>query len=96
VITSGQDTALVTARGTQLILDSAREAGAGATVATILLTPAGLLALIVGTKARELLKSGELTIDGEKRKATALINSIAATKLLAGLRSGQSRSATPA
>ena len=81
-IKSGQDVALVSVRGTKLMLDSANEAEADSTVASMLLTRAGLFALILGTKARSLLEGGKLEIHGQKRKAIALIDALAAPELI--------------
>lgn len=82
-IESGNDTALISVSGTDLTLDPADGAEMQPIVAKVYLTsPTGIFAFLTGTEPDELLKLNELTIDGDKRKATALLDALAESELL--------------
>lgn len=53
---------------------------------TIELTRAGLRGLVVGASASELERDGDLSIDGDRRRAHALLDALSGPPLLAGLR----------
>ena len=53
---------------------------------TIQLTWPGLRALILGTRGTDIEDRGDLTISGDRRRAHALLDAVAAPPLLAGLR----------
>jgi ubiquinone biosynthesis protein UbiJ len=53
---------------------------------TIKLTRPGLRALILGARASEIEQTGDLSIQGERRRAHALLNTLSGPPLLAGLR----------
>jgi DNA-binding HxlR family transcriptional regulator len=54
--------------------------------ATIELTRSGLRALILGARASEIEQTGDLSIQGDRRRAHALLNTLTGPPLLAGLR----------
>lgn len=58
----------------------------GEPATTIALTRAGLRGLIVGASASELEQDGDLSIDGDRRRAHALLDALSGPPLLAGLR----------
>lgn len=58
----------------------------GEPATTIALTRAGLRALIVGASASEIEQDGDLSIDGDRRRAHALLDALSGPPLLAGLR----------
>lgn len=53
---------------------------------TIELTRAGLRALIIGAPAAEIEQDGDLSIQGDRRRARALLDALTGPPLLAGLR----------
>ncbi|HET8750923.1 MAG TPA: winged helix-turn-helix transcriptional regulator [Gaiellaceae bacterium] len=58
---------------------------------TIELTRAGLRALILGARASEIEKAGDVSIEGDRQRAHALLNTMTGPPLLAGLRPQLSR-----
>jgi len=55
--------------------------------ATITLSMAGLRALIIGATASQLERDGDVSIDGNRRRARALLSALSGPPLLGGLRS---------
>jgi hypothetical protein len=53
---------------------------------TIELTRSGLRALILGARTSEIERTGDLSIQGDRRRAQALLNALTGPPLLAGLR----------
>ena len=53
---------------------------------TIELTRPGLRALILGARGSDIEQAGDLSIQGDRRRAHALVNAITGPPLLAGLR----------
>jgi ubiquinone biosynthesis protein UbiJ len=53
---------------------------------TIELTRSGLRALILGAPTSELEQDGDLTIEGDRRRAHALLDAVSGPPRLAGLR----------
>jgi len=53
---------------------------------TIELTRSGLRALILGARTSEIERTGDLSIQGDRRRARALLNALTGPPLLAGLR----------
>lgn len=54
--------------------------------ATIELTRPGIRALIMGARASEIERSGDLSIEGDRKRAHALLNTMTGPPLMAGLR----------
>ncbi len=82
-IQCGEDTARLIVADGELNFESAAHTDANSLPTVIALSTAGLRAVISGARTRSLLKSGDLAITGQKRRAAALVTALAAPAALA-------------
>jgi len=79
----GEDTARFAVAGGELTLEPAARTDPDSRPTVIELSAGGVRALTAGARTHSLRKSGDLTITGQKRRAAALLNSLAAPPALA-------------
>lgn len=84
-IASGGHCAYVVVRKGRADLDSSQPASRRPARATVNVTRQGLLGLLIGASPRQLVRSGDLAIDGDREAASRLIGALTGPELLADL-----------